>query len=195
MNKLFFDLETLPAGPETEPIVRELYEKFPDRRQTFEEYLRNTSLNSNFGRILCIGYALNDEPAQVLTGSEPDQLRGFWEVAKHADRLIGHNIVGFDLAFLFKKSMIHGIQPTLDLKPAEARIFDTKHVWDQWGGGAGSSLDTLAKLFGLESSKQGIDGSQVYDFYRAGKLKEIYAYCARDVELTRKIYQRLTFAD
>ena len=40
-----------------------------------------------------------------------------------------------------------------------------------------------------------IDGSQVFDFFLAGKYKEIYEYCKRDVQLTRQVYNRMLFKD
>ncbi|KKR48516.1 MAG: hypothetical protein UT84_C0037G0008, partial [Candidatus Curtissbacteria bacterium GW2011_GWA1_40_16] len=39
------------------------------------------------------------------------------------------------------------------------------------------------------------DGSQVYDYFLKGKYNDIYEYCRRDVELSRKIYKRMTFED
>ena len=35
----------------------------------------------------------------------------------------------------------------------------------------------------------------VYNFYKAGKIKEICEYCKRDVEATREVYQRMTFSE
>jgi len=43
-------------------------------------------------------------------------------------------------------------------------------------------------------SKENLDGSKVYPYYRAGKLAEIYEYCKRDVDTARQVYRRLTFA-
>ena len=107
----------------------------------------------------------------------------------------------FDLRFIFKRSIVNGIKPVskhLNLSFARYKsfpIFDTMREWEKWSNSY-ISLDTLAKVLGLESSKDGgIDGSQVYDFYLAGKHDEIYEYCKRDVELTRKVYRRMRFLD
>jgi predicted PolB exonuclease-like 3'-5' exonuclease len=43
------------------------------------------------------------------------------------------------------------------------------------------------------AAEGGIDGSQVFDFYKAGKLSGIADYCKRDVETTRAVYKRMTF--
>ena len=42
-------------------------------------------------------------------------------------------------------------------------------------------------------SKENLDGSKVYPYYRAGKLTEIIEYRKRDVDTVRQVYRRLTF--
>lgn len=198
MKRMFLDIETLPAPAELEELVRQQYEKTPDRAQSFGEYFRRTSLNANFGQILCIGYAQDEQPANVLEGDEPEQLRRFWEIAREIDQFIGHNILEFDLPFIMKRSIIHRVHPSRGLSFARYRtepVYDTKKEWDSWANVPATSLDTLAKLFGYETSKKGIDGSQVYDFWLAGKRAEIEDYCKRDVELARQIFHRLTFTE
>ena len=67
--------------------------------------------------------------------------------------------------------------------------------WEKWSNSY-IALDALAKILQLSSSKDGgIDGSQVFDFFLAGKYKEIYEYCKRDVELVRQVYNRMLFKD
>ncbi len=196
MKRLFLDIETLPAPEATADLVRGQFKKNPDRSATFEEFLRRTSLNPNFGQIFCIGYAFDDKPAVLLQGQEAKQLQKFWQLAADVDLFIGHSILEFDLPFIIKRSMVHRVKPTRTLSFARYHaepIYDTKKEWDSWANVPATSLDMLAKILGYESSKQGIDGSQVYDFWLSGRHQEIYDYCKRDVELTRKIYRRLNF--
>ena len=54
-------------------------------------------------------------------------------------------------------------------------------------------LDMLAKALGFESPKTELDGSKVYDYHQAGRDREIYDYCMRDVEVTRSIYNKMNF--
>ena len=163
---------------------------------TFEEFLAGTGLDGAFGRIACISYAFNDDKPKTISGKESLILQKFWEVAKTADLFIGFNILDFDLRFIYQRSVILGVRPTLDLNFARYRsspIFDVMREWSKWES-HNISLDTLAKALGLKSSKDGaINGSNVEKAYEEGRLKEIYDYCERDVELTRKIYNRLTF--
>ncbi len=63
--------------------------------------------------------------------------------------------------------------------------------WERWGYGSKISLDRLARVLDLRSSKSdGVDGSCVGELFAAGEHEAIYNYCLRDVELTRLIYRR-----
>lgn len=202
MKKLFLDIETLPASGEQTQIIKDLFEdykkkagkKLPDKN--FDDFFRGTSFQGEFGRIFCIGYALDNQPAECLSGAEKEILGKFWQIASNADLFIGHNIMEFDLRFIYKRSIIHKVRPTVDLSFARYRnspIFDTMKEWEKWGS-TGASLHRLALALGIQSPKSdGIDGSKVYDFYLAGKTEEIIKYCKRDVETTREIYKRINF--
>ncbi len=207
MTKLFLDIETIPA-PESfkDELAKEIQPENldPENIQKWEERIEkkylNTSLNGDLGRILCIAY-IKEIPIEVkrgiIKGDEPDILKEFWEIAKDVDLFIGHNILDFDLKFIFKRSVIHKIKPTKEIPFARYRsspVYDTMQEWRKWDTREKMiSLDRLAKILGLPSSKGTLNGSKVYEFYKQGKLEEIYRYCMEDVELTRKIYNRLNF--
>ena len=65
--------------------------------------------------------------------------------------------------------------------------------WTKWSGTV--SLHTLSQVLGFDTSKDHLDGSKIWPYYQAGRLQEIYDYCLKDVELTRKIYQKMRFED
>ncbi len=55
-------------------------------------------------------------------------------------------------------------------------------------------LDTLAKALEVKSSKEGgVDGSKIHQYFKDGRLQEIYDYCNADVETTRDIFKKMTF--
>jgi predicted PolB exonuclease-like 3'-5' exonuclease len=64
--------------------------------------------------------------------------------------------------------------------------------WSNWGS-AKVGLEHVALALGIPTPKEGIDGSEVWKFYQAGKVKDICDYCMRDVETTRAVYKRMTF--
>lgn len=229
MKKLFFDIETIPADAASTPALEYLYErkiekKMKDKKMnrdeamvevgSFEQFVNSTGTEGSFGRVLCIGYAINNEPTRVICheDNEKKTLEDFWFIAKQIDLFVGHNVMEFDLRFLLQRSIILGVEPTwkrfqeLGKKPWEmikylsfARynnlpIFDTMHEWSNWGSHK-TGLEHLALALGIPSPKDGIDGSEVWNFYQAGKVKEICDYCMRDVETTRAVYKRMTFDD
>ncbi len=203
--KLFLDIETLPVSGEQLSIIKEFYEEMKKRRAKeakpsqidLESYVRNTSFQGEFGRIFCIGYAVDNDHAECLFGDEKEILKKFWNLAKDATLFIGHNIMEFDLRFIYKRSYIHKIKPSRNLSFARYRsepIFDTIKEWEKWGG-HGVGLHRLSIALGIASPKDDdIDGSQVYDYYLSGDYSKIYEYCKRDVEATREIYKRITFS-
>jgi len=212
---LFFDIETIPAEKELKDTIVELERKKEAKKAESEDLVgdikkqrspeniyRATSLSGDFGRIFCIAYAVGDDSVDVLKGEEKGILTKFWEIANLTDCFVGHNIYNFDLPYIYKRSIIHKIKPAnrhLNLSFARYRsnpIYDTMYEWEKWNPKATISLDKLAKVLGLPTSKDGgIDGSKVYDAYLEKRFDEICDYCKKDVELTRKVYKRMNFEE
>jgi predicted 3'-5' exonuclease similar to PolB exonuclease domain len=175
------------------------------------------SLSATAGRILSIavhvgslpGVEFDDiQPTDTelvfgidVEGNEHDEketLTGFLNFMKgfdpEMDELVGHNIIGFDLPFIFQRCLVHCMpaQPFVNLSDYHVRgVFDTMHQW--WLGAKRSvSLDDLAWALGIESSKTAdVEGSKVFELYQAGMLAEIREYNLNDVRLTRKVYERM----
>lgn len=197
MQKLFLDIETLPAVEEKREILQTLHAKRKRAEEDFEQYFLKTSFDGGFGRILCVGYSIDNHPAEIIHNGEDEKetLRQFWEIARHSDMFIGHNILDFDLRFICQRSIVNNIVPSKDLNFARYRnfpIFDTMKEWSKWGSD-NVSLEHLALALGIPSPKDGIDGSQIFEFYQNGKIDEILEYCKRDVETTRQIFKRINF--
>lgn len=202
MKKFYFDIETLPAEEDKHEILKKLYEKKkeknPKTRQTLEEYLEDTNFGGAFGRIFCICYAIDDGSVESLSGDERELLEKFWKLIADVDQFVGHNILEFDLKFIMQRSIILKVKPTRPIdfrKYQKVPIYDIMHEWTNWGR-EGVTMDALAHAMGIPSSKDGgIDGSQVHEFYKNSKHKEIIDYCCRDVEVTRAIYKRMNFEE
>jgi predicted PolB exonuclease-like 3'-5' exonuclease len=110
------------------------------------------------------------------------------------DQIVGHNVVGFDLPFIFQRCLVNNIdvRPLVKITDFNARcVYDTMHQW--WLGSRNRvALDDLAWVLGIESSKTDeIEGSRIFDLYEAGRLSEIREYNLNDVRVTRKVYERL----
>lgn len=205
------DIETLPALEGTEiPLT----EKEKSDEQKALDAFRKTSLNGDFGRVLCIGYSDEradgtrkmgilgwDRESRSLHVDEQQMLKQFWALMRgfdpRNDRLVGHNIFDFDLRFLLKRSIINRVRPTVELSFARYRskpIFDTMCEWDCWNLTSKISLDKLASALSLPTSKSDeVNGSRIFELFNEGRHREIRDYCLQDVRLTRQIYKMMTF--
>lgn len=194
MKILFFDIETIP----TAAAIAANGLDDAQRRLDEPEILKKLSLSALTARVLCLAYAVEpprDAPIEVLQGHEAELLKSFWQLAADIDLFVGHNVLDFDLRFIYQRSIINQIKPSRDIPFARYRnapVFDTMHEWSRWGR-EHAGLDPLAQALELPSPKAGCDGSKVFEFYRAGRQAEICVYCKGDVETVRQVYRRMTF--
>jgi len=187
MVKFAFDIETIPQD-ESVTVEKENREKY--------------SLNKKCARVLCIGYLMiapNGVNKEVIGGDEPQVLSAFWDIGKGVDLFIGHNIFEFDLPFILYRSNIHNVQPTHKLRLLSYRA-EREHIYDtQLEGkkiyGRYLRLNELAKLLGIEPPRFELDGSKVYAYHKSGLDKEIHRYCMQQVELTLKMYDKMSLME
>lgn len=223
-KRLFIDIETLPPSEEMRDTINlallykldgKYHESLYDvSAGCTEEQFRRLALHAEYGRVLSIGMIVEQDEKIIhhgLLGRERESLkfhldeartlRGFWNQLRafdeRRDLIIGHNIFEFDLRFLYKRSIINRVQPSIRLNFTRYRsrpIFDTMKEWEMWAWRPGIKLEELAEVLQLGITKcDGLDGSRIYDRFCEGCHQEIADYCMRDVEITREIYYRLTF--
>jgi predicted PolB exonuclease-like 3'-5' exonuclease len=228
MNTLFLDIETLPADDKNEAsmeALKAIYDRRVSKKAlsegeeyqtSFEDFVKGTSFDGGFGRILCIALAVNDDDVKVYSSAtsaegsgepqwdEKKVLENFWKIAGQCDTFVGHNVLDFDLRFIWQRSIVLGVKPTwqdTDMRAPRylsfaryrsSPVFDTMHEWVKWGRGS-IGLEHVALSLGVPSPKDGIDGSQVAEFYNKGEVKKICDYCKRDVDTTRAIYKKMIF--
>lgn len=167
---------------------------------------RILSIAVHTGPVAGIDFGVEQEQGERVFGidaegqeqDEKESLRAFLDYLKdfdpETDELVGHNLIGFDLPFIFQRCLVHCLsaKPLVDLGEYRVRgVFDTMHHW--WlGARRNVSLDDVAWALGIESSKTAtVEGSKVFDLYQAGNLEEIREYNLNDVRVTRKVYERM----
>jgi predicted PolB exonuclease-like 3'-5' exonuclease len=181
---------------------------------SFDDRYRKTSFDGAMGQVVCISYAIDDgEPVNLYSSNwekgEPEVIKSFYDCVKMSYNpssqqrpvFIGHNIINFDLRFLFQRSVMLGIKPPLIVpfkaKPWDENVFDTMTAWA--GVGNRVSLAKLCSVFGLDAKGteigDEIDGSKVWDFVKSGRIEDVAKYCGGDVARTRAIHKRLTFSE
>ena len=188
-----------------------------DRAAEEERAYRSGSLAATSGRVLSIAVHVGSIAGVEIEGveqsesehvfgidsdgqeqSEQQALTDFLALMRSfdsdIDEIVGHNVIGFDLPFIFQRCLVNNItvRPFVNLGEFNVRgVYDTMHRW--WLGSRNrAALDDIAWALGIESSKtEGVEGSRVFELYQAGRLAEIREYNLNDVRVTRKVYERL----
>ena len=67
---------------------------------------------------------------------------------------------------------------------------------DMFGGGIQwkpkINFGKMLEFLDIPTSKDEMDGSQVFDYWLRGDLEPIYRYCPKDVDRLRKAYRKMT---
>jgi len=211
---LFFDIETatkysnysefLNADPEGATI----YEKKVERLK-FESpdwaYVNKAAVHPEFSRIVCVSYGLWMGPGDYrITTISDDNERDLCQKVANLFHMAntknltptGWNIKNFDIPWLYRKMLIHGIQipsllNTFGVKPWELKSLDLKEMWR-----ANSSLDVTFEeacySMGVTNPKDTLGGDKVHSAWHSGEIEQIKKYCEEDVramiELIEKIH-------
>ncbi len=213
-NILFLDIETASLTSSWKELPERLKEEWdkksrlisteenPDPEQL---YFEKGGIYAEFGKVICIGvgyfaYNPDENNLQFRTKSfageiEHDTLWAFRELLERKRwTLCAHNGKEFDFPYICRRMLANRIPLPEALqmagrKPWEIRHLDTLELWKFGDYKHYTRLELLAAIFGIPSSKDNIDGSQVnHTYYHENNLEAIKTYCKKDVEVTAKIY-------
>lgn len=203
---IFIDCETAPTNAQwfideidiqapgnykkPESIQKWMEENEETERQSV---IDRTAVDTSLAQIICIGYAIGNGPVQTLIGSEQDiiaELFTDFDAYRHI-RLVGHNIIAFDIPLIFHRAIINDVRPHwafhMHYKPWDVRVFDTM---TQWAGARDRiSQHRLAQLLGLPTQEE--TGADMPELYKTGDMEGVQRKCAFDVEQNRAIFNRI----
>ena len=219
-NTLIIDIETASISENYNDLDDRLKKQW-DRKAAYiknEEQLPNDELfferagiYAEFGKVICIaaGLFVKTKSGEMglriksFTGNnERDILSHFKDLINNkldGENLIlcAHNGKDFDFPYLCRRYLINELEIPTALqisgkKPWEINHLDTMEMWKFGDRRNYSSLDLLATIFGIKSSKEGIDGSMVNRvYYKDKNIKEIEEYCKQDVSVTANLFLKL----
>lgn len=216
---LIVDIETVPQSSDYASLPAEGQKLFrdkisktvPEDAADEEAYQQRAGILAEFGKVICIstGFFHRDKEGKtylrirsIAGDDEVDLLKQFIALV---DKFInynrrlqfaGHNIREFDIPYLCRRMVINNITlpPYLNFhgaKPWEINMIDTLHWWRFGDYKHYTSLNLLACILGVPSSKDDIDGSMVqHVYYKERDLPRIARYCEKDVIVVARIIQR-----
>jgi hypothetical protein len=229
MKNLFFDIETIPdqspnaLDTHLEAVKPPAQYKKPESidkwmklnaEEVAVENWKRTALNGLYGEIVSIAWAFDDNETNGLVRSpeesESNLIESFFAEVVHECEYgvgkfpriqwTGHNVLEFDLAFLWKRCVVLGIRPPVRL-PKDSRhgkddVFDTMRAWAGFKGYV-KQADLVKQMNidipGYSDESKEVDGSVVWDLVKAGLLDTVLEYNKLDVEYVRELWRRMTW--
>lgn len=213
---LVFDIETIPDAQGLRALLDVPAETSDEDVVEIALHQRRQKNGTEFlplhlHRICAISCALRQgDQFRVWTlgeesASEAEIIQRFFDgIEKYTPQIISWNGSGFDLPVLHYRGLQHSVNASRywelgdddkDFKWSNyisryhMRHLDLMDVMAMYNPRANAPLDDLAKLCGFPG-KLGMDGSKVWDAFKAGKLNEIRDYCETDVANTHLVYLR-----
>jgi hypothetical protein len=219
-NILFLDIETVGCVPAYDRLDERLKVQWTRKANFFRQrdpqltdedlFNERAGIYAEFGKIIviCIGkFSMNDSGNRILRTrsfahhDEGALLREFSAVLEKMDqsqiRLCAHNGKEFDYPYLSRRMLVNGITLPECLsmsgkKPWEIPHLDTLEMWKFGDYKHYTSLDLLATLFNIPTSKGDLDGSRVNEtYYREKDLQKIVEYCVGDVVVVSQLFLRM----
>ncbi|MDH5397193.1 MAG: 3'-5' exonuclease [Cyclobacteriaceae bacterium] len=215
-NIVFLDIETVSVQPKyldlSERIRKQWNRKakyiHTDELTTPEAlFEQRAAIYAEFGKVVAIAigfYHLKEGGTRgfrvkaLTNDDEATLLRMFNDYLGRFNaatlQLCAHNGKEFDFPYLCRRMLVNGISlpAVLDIsgkKPWEVSLLDTMEMWKFGDWKHYTSLDLLAALFDVPSSKDTMDGSQVGEvYYQEQDLAKIGKYCAQDVVVTAQVF-------
>lgn len=215
---LFLDIETASLTEKFEELEPRLQEEWIKKERLIRQenpaevpgslYFDRAGIHAEFGQVICVGVGFFQSKkkekklifrSKIFADAEERELLLALKdlLDKKKWILCAHNGKEFDIPYLCRRMLIQGIPLPEPLqltgkKPWEVRHLDTMDMWKFGDYKHYTRLELLAAVFGIPSSKDGIDGSQVNSaFYLQNDLEKIKTYCLRDVEVTARIYMAM----
>lgn len=219
-NILFLDIETVACAPSYAALDERLKLQWARKANFFRQrdmsltdeelFDERAGIYAEFGKIIVIGmgkFSATPDGQRALrtrylaNHDEAALLREFGAMLEKMDqsqvRFCAHNGKEFDYPYLSRRMLVRGIPlpEVLNLsgkKPWEIQHLDTLEMWKFGDYKHYTSLDLLATLFDIPSSKGDLDGSKVNEtYYREKDLKKIAEYCVGDVVVLAQLFLRL----
>lgn len=181
-------------------------------------YLERASFYAEFGKIICISGGFFTGFSETTNTGQPAKhyqlrlkafagddeaiiLQEFFKVVEKMQtrpgfKFVGHNIQEFDIPYICRRAVIHGIPlpDALQLygkKPWEVPVLDTLHLWRFGDYKHYTSLQLLTTVLDIPSPKEDLQGSEVARVYwEDHDLERIARYCQRDVVAVAQLLLR-----
>ncbi len=200
-----FDPLTVKHGQTKDPAKRETKEA-AERAKFNHGLIKKMSLHPDLCEVVCfcgVRYdTISGVPSSIWTiaSGEPETIETAWKFISDAYHaflpIVSFRGIGFDLPVLLHRAMdlkysaVSGrVYQDITKRYSIRHHYDLMEILAGWERQKWESLDFYLRRFGI--GKKTGDGGDVYKMWKAGRTKQIEAYCSNDVLMTAKLFARL----
>ena len=215
---LFLDIETVGCVDHYSRLSERLKTQWARKANFFKReegqtdedlFHEKAGIYAEFGKVIVIAvgkYSENEKGERGLRTkffADHDEkklltdFKGMLEKLDPSTKLCAHNGKEFDFPYMSRRMLVNGISlPSLldfaGRRPWEIPHLDTMELWKFGDYKHYTSLDLLAAIFNIPSSKGAMDGSMVNEvYYRDKELNKIAEYCVGDVVAIAQLYLKM----
>lgn len=219
-NILFIDIETVACSSTYSALDERLKVQWARKASYFRQraddqtdealFYERAGIYAEFGKIIVIAMGklsfsdagerllktrvfANHDEAALLT-----EFKGALDKMDQGQiKLCAHNGKEFDYPYLSRRMLVHGIPLPAVLNISGKKTWDIPHLdtLEMWKFGDYkhyTSLDLLATLFNIPTSKGDMNGSKVNEvYYREQDMQKIAEYCVGDVVAVAQLFLKL----
>lgn len=219
-NILFIDIETVACTDTYASLDDRMKVQWARKANFFRQrtedqtdedlFHERAGIYAEFGKIIVIAmgkFAENEKGERMLktkhfaSHDEASILQEFKTTLEKMDqgqlKLCAHNGKEFDFPYLSRRMLVQGmpLPSVLNLsgkKSWDIPHLDTLELWKFGDYKHYTSLDLLAAIFNIPTSKGELDGSKVnHVYYHEKDLKRIADYCVGDVVAVAQLFLKL----
>ena len=216
---VFLDIETVAITDDFNTLDERMKVQWSRKASFFKReeaqsdedlYHQRAGIYAEFGKIICIAVGRFHENEAGELGlrtksyygdDEKTILLDFKTMIEKFDqstlKLCAHNGKEFDFPYICRRMLVNCISLPQVLNLSGKKSWDVPHLdtLEMWKFGDYkhyTSLDLLAAIFSIPSSKGDMDGSQVNGvYYKEKNLPKIQEYCVRDVVVLAQLFLKM----
>lgn len=193
-------LETLreleEAGKGRATVIKEIEKAFANMDGEFDKWVKEGSVDPWRGRIVAMSFSFlgEDEIHTLLAKTEDEErtlLATFWMLQETGVR-VGYNTKAFDDKWIVVRSMILGVEPTVQMETGKYSKQSVDMMWMMFDTLADAKdCKFVASSLGIRIPAEGVTGADVFSLVDTQAWELLEKYSASDVFVEKELFKKV----
>jgi hypothetical protein len=175
-------------------VAKEIMKAMNDLGSDYTEWQKKGSTDPWLGRIVAFSWSfLGEEKVHTMLARNAEEERHilamFWALQSVGIR-VGYNTKSFDDKFIFARSLILDVQPSVELEMGRYSKQSKDIMWMMFDSLADAkSCKEMARLMGIEVPAGDVEGKHVFDMVECGDWDGLAKYSNSDVVVEKAMFR------